>query len=368
MRILKYIILLVILFIVGLTVFITTQKGEYDVMRSKVIKTPRTTVFDFINDYRNWETFGSWMEEDKNMTFEYPGKTIGKGGFYTWKGKKGNGYSKTVFVKENDSIAQKMIVDEVPSYIFWTFKDTIGGTKVTWRQKGKMDFKTKIYTFFEGGIDAVLSNMLEKSLFNLAKTLNYEMKTYAIKVNGITQYNSGFYLYQSVTCRIKSVPKNIRIMMPRMVHFFKKNKLPLNGKPFVLYDKYDVDNGIVTLSVCIPVKEKITISTGSDVSSGELLPFTSLKTTLIGDYSHTQEAWKKAKKYIADNELNENIAGRYIEVYKKTLDDVKSPSKWVTEIYIPVFPKVITPQPVVSKPETPIVKPVIETSMPAEIE
>lgn len=368
MRILKYIFLLVILSIVGLTVFITTQKGDYDVTRSKVIKTPRTTVFNYVNDYRNWETFGSWMEEDKKITFEYLGKTIGKGGSYSWNSENGSGTSRTIFVKENDSIAQKMLVNETPSDVFWTFKDTAGGTKVTWRHKGKMDFKTKINTFFNGGINTVLGNMFEKSLFNLDKTLDYEMKTYSIKVNGIVQRNSGYYLYQSVTCRIKSVPKNIRIMMPRMVRFFKKNNLPMHGKPFVLYEKYDIANDIVTFSVCIPVKEKINITSGSDVSSGELLPFTSLKTTLVGDYSHTQEAWKKARKHIVDNGLNENFAGRYVEVYVKTIDDIKSPSKWITEIYIPVFPKVIAPQPVVKSVQTAVVKPVVETTPPTEIQ
>jgi predicted transcriptional regulator YdeE len=368
MRILKYIFLLLLLAFVGLTVFVTTQKGIYDVKRSKIIKTSRTTVFDYINDYRNWETFGSWMDDAKETTFDYSSKTTGIGGSFSWRNKDKNGFIKTIYVKENDSLSQKLTYNGTTSNVYWTFKDTVGGTKVTWANKGKMDFMTKIYSFFNGGIDAVLGNMIEKNLFNLDKTLDYEMKTYSIKVNGIVPAYSGFYLKQSVTCRIKSVPKNIKIMMPRMVQFFKKNNLSLFGKPFVLYEKYDVTNDIVTFSVCIPVKEKINVTSGSDVSSGELLPFTCLKTTLVGDYSHTQEAWEKARKHIADSGLKENFSGQYMEVYSKTIDDVKSPSKWITDIYIPVFPMVIAPKIVTPSVTTPVVVPVPEKPLPVETE
>jgi effector-binding domain-containing protein len=210
-----------------------------------------------------------------------------------------------------------------------------------------MDLMTKISSFFKGGVVSILGDTYEKSLRNLDKTLHYEMKTYTIKVNGIVQRPSGFCLKQTVSCHIKSVPKNIKIMMGRMVHFFRKNKIPMTGKPFVSYDKYDVANDFATISVCIPVAELISIADGSDVASGEIIAFTCLKTTLTGDYSHSREAWAKAQKYISDTGLKQNFAGNYTEVYVKTIDDVKQPSKWVTEIYIPVFPKAIElPQPI----------------------
>lgn len=148
-----------------------------------------------------------------------------------------------------------------------------------------------------------------------------------------------------------------------MVHFFYKNKIAMTGKPFVMYDRYDVTNDIATISVCIPVGKEVFISPGSDVSSGEIIAFTCLKTTLTGDYSHSKEAWAKAQKYIADNGLKQNFAGNYSEVYVKTIDDIKQPSKWVTEIYIPVFPKAIElPKPTVVVPATAVKSPETTTT------
>ena len=363
MRILKYLFLLILLALVGITVFVATQKGNFEITKSSLIKTSRSTVFDYVNDYKNWETFGSWMEKGSDLKFYYAAKTIGKGAKCSWENGSDDGDIKTVFVKENDSIAQKVNFNGTTSNISWTFKDTIGGTKVTVHCKGKMDIMTKISTFFKGGITSILGDVFEKSLRNLDKTLIYEMKTYSIKVNGIVQRASGFCLKQTVTCHIKSVSKNTKIIMARMVHFFKKNKITMAGKPFVLYNRYDVVNDIATISVSIPVAQQIFISPGSDVSSAEIIAFTCLKTTLIGDYSHSKEAWAKAQKYIADSGLKQNFAGNYTEVYVKTIDDVKQPSKWVTAIYIPIFPKAITlPKPITAPVTTTVVVPETTTT------
>jgi ribosome-associated toxin RatA of RatAB toxin-antitoxin module len=356
MRILKYIFLLVLLAFIGITVYVATQKGNFEVSKSSIIKARKATVFDYVNDYKNWESFGSYMTKDSTLKFNYPAKTVGAGANCSWENSSDDGNIKTVFVKENDSLSQKMNFNGSTATISWKFKDTIGGTKVTLHTKGEVDIFTKISTFFKGGITSILSDTFEKSLRNLDKTLDYEMKTYSIIVNGIVQRNSGFCLQQTVSCKIKSVPKNIKIMMAGMVHFFKKNKLSMVGKPFVIYDRYDVTNDFVTFSVCIPTNKLVFVMPGSDVSSSEIVPFTCLKTTLVGDYSHTQEAWAKAKKYITDNGLKENFAGKYTEVYVKTIDDVKQPSKWITEIYIPVFPKVESTQPIIL-PTTSVVAP-----------
>ncbi len=229
-----------------------------------------------------------------------------------------------------------------------------------------MDLLTKINTCFSGGMANILTDAIEKSLRNLDKTLDYEMKTYSIKVNGIVQRSSGFCLKQTVSCKIKSLSKNIKIIMPRMVYFFKKNQLAMAGKPFVQYERYDVANDIVTFSVCVPTNKQIFVASGSDVTSGEIVPFTCLKTTLTGDYSHTQEAWTKARKHIADNGFKENFAGKYTEVYIKTIDEIKQPSKWVTEIHIPVFPKAPVTAPTFVLPTVPATEPAETTTTPTE--
>lgn len=360
MRILKYLLLLFLLLFIGLSVFVSTQKANFDVVRSKVIKTPKATIFAYVNDFRNWETFGSWILEDKNIEFTYSNKTSGENAFCSWKGSDSSGDLKTLFVKENDSISQKMNTNGESAMVSWKFKDTLGGTKVTWTNKGTLDFKSKIIAFFKGGINSTVGDVYEKSLANLDKTLDYEINTHNIKINGIINRPGGFYLKQSIVCREKSVAKNLKILVPRMTKFFEKNNIVMNGKPFIIYNKYDKINDLIGLSVCIPVKDSLRFSPGSDIEWADMKPYSAVKTTLTGDYSHTQKAWNATYSYMAKNNLIRNTSQQIIEVYQKGADSEKHPSKRITEIYIPVFPKV-APRP------TTYIKPSDSTAVVAPI-
>ena len=341
MGILKYIALLFLLFLLGSSVYIATQSAKYNVTRSKVIKNPRTVVFTYLNDYRNWETFVEWIKDDKSIKINYPELTIGAGASCTWTSDKSNGNLTTFSITENERIAQKMIRNKEEAIISWKLKDTVGGTKVTWSGKGKLDFKSKVIAFFNGGINSYIGDSYEKSLENLNKTLDYEINTYKISVNGLVTRPGGFYLKQFMHCKQKEVDRYIKILVPRMEHFFEKNKIVASGKPFIIYHKYDRTNDDVGFSVCMPVQDSIHIMSGSDIESSALPTYTSLKTTLEGDYSHTQVAWKKAFNYITDHNLERNRSGQVIEVYVKGRNNSKSPSKWITEIYVPVYPKTI---------------------------
>jgi hypothetical protein len=164
MRILKYLFLLFILALFATTVYIATLKGDFEVKRSIIIKSPRTTVFNYVNDFRNWETFGSWKKEDPSMKFDYPKNTVGKGGSYSWSGNESEGDMKTVAVVTNQFIRQKMNSSGTDATVIWNFKDTIGGTKVTWKIKGIMSFTFKATSVFNGGASQVFGAMYEKSL------------------------------------------------------------------------------------------------------------------------------------------------------------------------------------------------------------
>lgn len=339
MRILKYLLLILLLLSIGLTVYIFTQKGNYKVQTSEIIKASRSTVFDYVNDYKNWETFSSMYQNNPNITFDYPASTTGAGGSYSWTGDSGKGSMKTQFVKQNDSLSQKQTLDGNLASVHWKFKDTIGGTKVTYSAKGTIGFVMKVKSFFKGGMNRMLKNEYERTLFNLNKTLDFELKTFSIKTNGVATRPANYFLKQSFNTTAKDLSRNIKIVLPRLVYFFKKNEIPMAGKPFVIYETTSLNAAVFKISVCIPTKQKIAVQEDSDVTSGEMEAFTCIKTTLKGDYSHREKLWTAAQAYLVDKKYLPNASGKYIEIYVKTIDDVKNPSKWETELYIPVYPK-----------------------------
>ncbi len=336
MRILKYVILLIILGFIAITVFIATQKGNYEIKRTIFIKSPPATVYNYLGDYKNYDQWGFWKEELPGAKFTSSSNSSGIGSSYQWESANNDkGQISTTFLVENDSIAQKFTIDENPGTYNWKLIDSASGTKVIWYAKGKLRFMSKIKSVFNGGIDEVMGNKFEKSLANLDTNLDFEINTFSATVNDKVERPAVNYLKQTINSKIANHPKNLAIMLRRMRNFFEKNKIPTAGKPFVIYHTYDMVSGITKFSVCTPIASEVHIGEGSDIQFEKSIPYTAIKSTLKGDYSHLQKAREKSIEFIAENNLI-RIAPFSIEQYTLGVETSKQPSKWVTEIFIPV--------------------------------
>ncbi|AOZ98210.1 MULTISPECIES: SRPBCC family protein [Flavobacterium] len=366
MRILKYIFLLFLLSLVASSIFVATQKGDFLVERSKIINSPKTSVYNYVNDYRNWSDFGSWTSEDPEIKINYPQNTIGKGASFNWEGKDGVGEMRTIRVLENDSIVQSMKFEGTHSTVYWNFKDTIGGTKVTWKTKGKMSFFFKIYSALNGGADKIIGTIYEKSLANLDKALDYEINTFSTVNNGVVKKPIMNYIGQTFTSELVKINKNFKIVIPKLTTFCEKNNIVINGKPFILYHTYDTAKGLAKITIGISIKDAIFLSAGSDIVAGKLDAFEAAKTSLTGDYSHLKTAYAKTENYLNQNKLTPNPVFSHLEIYASGKNEIKNPSKWLTEVYIPIVPKVIPPVQTYKPAETNEIPPVESHPKPEE--
>ena len=360
MKIIKYIFLLILLAVVGISVYIATQNGDYTIKRSSYIKVPKEIVFNYVNDYRNWDQWFDLDADSTDVKFNFPENTIGQGGSFSWNYGSEKGQIQSLFVKENDSIAQKIVIDGAVSKSSLTLTDSIGGTKLNWIVTGTADFSTKIKAAFKGGIEEFKAKMFQNSLNNVNTIITKEIREYSVEVIGEVKIDSLYYVKQTATVKVRDINSKITPMLQRMDKFFKNGNMQMNGSPFVIFESSDTANGTVTFSVCGPLKEEIFVSNPSDVSIAKLQPFTALKTVLKGDYSHRNVAIKKAMTYISTNNINRNTALKYIDIYTVNASTEKSPSKWVTEILIPILPKVVAAPVTVTAPTLKIEDAVIE--------
>jgi effector-binding domain-containing protein len=364
MKILKYLFLLLLLSLVALTVFVATQKGIFSVERSKVINSPKATVYNYVNDFRNYEDFESWSVSDPSIKMTFPNKTSGNGASYYWVRDEEKGNAITLNAKDGESIHQKMKYNGTEADVNWIFKDTLAGkTKVTWKATGTMSFMFKIYTALNGGSNKVIGTIYEKSLANIDKNLDFETKTYSIQVNGVVKKIETAYIKQTFTSEIPKINKNARIVIPKLIEFSKNNGLATNGKPFIIYHTYDTTTGLAKISICLPTNKEIMTTSGSDILGGKLNGFEAVKTTLKGDYTHLNEAIAKTNAFINKEKITPDLSWSHLEILALSKLDVKSPSKLMTEIYFPTKPKVI---PVV---KVPVYKPASTepaTAKPAE--
>ena len=171
MRILKYLLLILLLLFIGAAVFVSTQSADFKVVRTKIIKLSRSTVYNYVNDFNNWESFFALNSSSKKYTFSI--NTIGKGAFIDWNTLSESGKIQNKLVVENSIITQNKILNGANSTSVWNFKDTLGGTKVTLKNNGIVDFKTKVLSYLTGGVSKEIGDQMELDLENLNNTLNY---------------------------------------------------------------------------------------------------------------------------------------------------------------------------------------------------
>lgn len=338
MRILKYIFLLILLVAIALTVFIATQEGKYDIKKEKIINVRVPVIYNYINDYRNWENVGVLTNNDTTAVYSFSDTTFGQGAKTSWKLDGSDGSVETVRVAENDSIIQKAVINGYASDIAWGFSKAGNGTKVSVRIKGELSFKDKAYAVLQGGVQERLESTLDIGLENLNKFLVHELGTYNVDVIGLVNKTGTYYLQQAVKVPAKDASIRINEITARLTDFAKTNKIELNGSPFVIYTNTGRQGAEMQFAVCIPIKEEIFTMPGSEYEGGRLEGFQALKTTLKGDYSHLKKAWDASAKEIKTKALQENTGGQYIEVYTRNVQQTKKPSGWVTDVYTPIGP------------------------------
>lgn len=346
MKIVKYVFLLLLLTVVAVTVFIATQEGKYDIKSERVIKAPKMVLYNYINEFRNWEYVGVLADSTTAGVFSYSENSSGQGAKMSWKKGTDSNTVQTTKVVENDSIFQKADIDNVNSEVTWSFKDTLKSTKVTVRMTGNLSFKEKAYALLNGeNMNTDLKSKLATGLDNLNNYLVKELAIFDIRVkeDGLVVKSGTFYLGQAVTSKIEDINKKSAEIFPKLLGFMKKNKIVKQGSPFILYRSVDKANDKASYVVCMPIRDEMFTSPGSEYEGGKTESFTALKTTLKGDYSHLRKAWDKAEQYIIARGLQENTTGQYVELYTKGVQKTKRPSEWVTDIYTPIGQPTITP-------------------------
>lgn len=341
MKILKYLLFLILIIIIGSAIYFGTKDGTYDIQDSTVINAPAEVVFNKVNDYKSWEKWSPWKQEDPSIVSTYAEKTSGEGASYSWKGNM-KGSLITTKVIPNKEIVQDVVLKtpmgERNSVMYWNFEEVENGTKVTWGMKGEHSLIDKTYNSVKNyDYDSRVHKMNKSGLEGLAQVVEEDMKQYAINVDGVTQYGGGYYMYTTSVAKQDELEAKTKPMMNEVMGFVTKNKLNRAGNPFTIYNQIDNANNTVIFSTGVPVREQVITPEGSPVVCGFMEPVSTVKTTLKGNYKHLAETYTKAKQYMEKNDLQIDPDGKMFEVYITDPEKVPNPANWITEVYIPII-------------------------------
>lgn len=338
MKIIKYVLLLLLILVIGFSIYIAVQPNSFQVTRSKTINAPQQVIYNNVIDFKNWEDWNSWIKEKPEMIVTLAEQTKGIGGSYSWKDDDGVGTMKTIDTKPNASITQEMQFGTYPkSDVNWQFKSNEDGTTdVTWTISGKdLPFDFKMISAFMGGMEKQIGPHFENGLSMLDSVIQNDMKKYSIKNEGITQHSGGYYLYNTTSSKLSNFEKNMTTMLPKVGAYAITHNVTMAGPPFILYHKWDEENNAVIFSCCVPTNSKI-ISNDENILTGKLESFKAVKSVLKGDYSNLKEAWETTMNYIADQNLVMVEGGARLETYLTDPMKEPNPENWVTEIYVEI--------------------------------
>jgi effector-binding domain-containing protein/ribosome-associated toxin RatA of RatAB toxin-antitoxin module len=337
----KFFVKLLLLIAVILAVFflyINTKPNTFDVSHTKLIKAPISTVYKTVNNYKTWDNWAPWIEQDTTLVVKLFDKTQGVDAGYTWESKKDAGGSmKTLAAIENKSIQQEIIFNNSGSSdIYWKFNKVNDGTEVTWGIKGDLGLLEKAAFSVAGGPELMFKPMIIDGLNNLDELIQKNKKSdkYSFIDSGVGEYGGQYYVGLKAECSFENLGATLDKILPDVLIYCMQNGIKKEGSLFNLYHKYDEKNKRVEVSSCVPVKEKVKADSKYDVEILEKGKYH--KTIFQGNYSHSDEAWENAIAFINKKGLIMDNTRKPFEVYVKGHTQSTNPEDWITEIYLPV--------------------------------
>ncbi len=342
MKIIKYLFFLLLIVIIAGAIYIATKDGDYHVEETTVVNAPLPVVFNEVNNFRNWESWGPWNYESDDVIIDYDDKTQGEDGGFSWKSDDlGDGYITSTKVYPNQTIEQEVVHSptfaESRGEMSWNFEEVEDGTRVTVGIKGKQSFKEKLaFAFRDKTFTDEFKPRLNESLENLELVLQNKMSVYSINVDGETTHGGGFYMYTTTSTQISQAPEQMQKMLAELRNYMETNNITQQGDPFILYNSIDDQNNTAIYSTGIFTPSLVITPVDSEVLNGMMPVQRVVKTTLKGDYENLEEAWDRAYQYLEENNLQADVERQPFEVYKTNPNEVQNPANWVTEIFIPI--------------------------------
>jgi len=142
---------------------------EYRVERSVVIAAEPATVFDQINNLRNWKSWMVWIKRDPNMTVEYEGPEAGVDAKQTWRSEsEGSGELTITESRENREVRYDLAFPDMgtSSVGALLLEPVDNGVKVTWSDEGDLGYNP-VFRYFGLFLDSLIGRDFEAGLQNL---------------------------------------------------------------------------------------------------------------------------------------------------------------------------------------------------------
>lgn len=340
MKVIKYLFILIIVALAGITGYFALQDGAYQVTETKVINAPRELLYEQVADFNNWKNWNNFVNR-KDLDVTMGQVSQGIGGHLKFNNADLAGKmtitseqplkrvtittSYTAGTRTND---EKISIDLAPA---------ANGYKIIWTVKGECSLKEKITNFVtQKNIEKETRLKFQKSLKNLNAHALKSMSQYTIEPLGIKTTVESYYLGIETVSSIEKFPNALAAQKERLLRYINDNHLVMVGKPVVFYEKIDRDYNAITFRIAVPVP----ICPNQDPNNPEITcsykpASDDVVVLLTGNYRHLNEAMEQAERFVIDKNLEKSGLVPY-EVYLIDGSTVQNPAMFKTEVHIPI--------------------------------
>lgn len=342
MKSIKYIIYLLLLLIIGGTILISTDKGEYTKTETTTIQAPQEMVYDAIRKWENWKAWHKRWTDDPTTSLHSEAAVV------EWASKnklyengraefsKSIPYTSIEFDTEIETSSGEMTEHNKVSLKKLAELDT----EVTWESNIKLSFWQKVAVRMGKGDKYIDSetNLFMTSLPTLESNLIAKMSEHNSEVMGITELPERSYIHSATASNKKNFLATARKNIQQLYDYTEHHGIPVKGSPEIIIHKRENNDRNYLFSVALPLIDGYELNVENpEIVIGAFESRSTLKTSLKGDYRYWEEALELGIKYLEEQRLDYPLEEGIVLKLTNYKDLPVNPADWLTELYIPAY-------------------------------
>lgn len=322
MKIIKYLLLLLLLTAVSFFVFILTQSGRYSIGKDFMVEADQSKIYNYLSNPKLWN---DWLEIDTlNDKVQV---NIDGFNFHTIKNQK---------LYPEDSI-QQLLTGKEPAKVRWCLTPLEENkTKVYFHIDGRMDFKSKITSFWDGTPNEVIEHKIESDVANLICYFKTEYESYQLDNQELEVIPAIKYIYTTHTSAIVNIEDALYRNHMALKGFTSKNKIFHEDLPMLLVREVSRDSLVYHFG--LPIVKSVFLNSNDPVRMDSIQMDLSLKSVLHGHYNHIPAALSEIDSIIRKGETQRDLDTPILIRFKQIDSNSKYPSQWVSVINTPMLP------------------------------
>ncbi|MBC9795176.1 GyrI-like domain-containing protein [Sinomicrobium sp. FJxs] len=181
---------------------------------------------------------------------------------------------------------------------------------------------------------SAIENISVNRVANFKKGLEEHLKTFRVKVNGISEIPKAFCACTTVRTRQPEKAQGMRQHYSTATDFLTTNGIRQKGVPRLEVNDWDIEDRIIRFNFCFPIQKSDSLPEGPGIFYKEIPSRKAIKATFHGDYSISDRAWFALLDYARRNHLN--ISAKPLEIFYSNPNTGTNPLGWKAEVFMPI--------------------------------